>query len=230
MKKGDQVYILAPGQDPLKAKVSEILTVNGSVKKAADEDCSISLFCPKDPDHQYVPFTVISDILPSYSSDSRVNAENPRISAMIGGYPEMYGDSKFMSVLVYDFVHGQYLVPAKTAAGGHTTDITEPIRGSHEVAFLSVSTSARPDSPVFPLFTDWNALSKYKAVMDDEDSITLVMNFQQAVAMMSKGYEGMVINPFGPGSFFLSEPFIGSITKLDGYREEFVLKENGNEK
>ncbi len=222
MHTGDKVCVIGSDGSRTQSRVRKI-QVNGQNRNTAkDEKAVIELGDRKNGMPSSGSWPAVSGQLPVSTAVPAVTAENPRISAMLSGLSDHYEEADFMSCFVYDVVHGQYLVPAKIQNEAGIGDITEPIKGSHDVMFLSVSSSRDPEKAVFPLFTDWDALSRYSNVMEDEKSVVLLMSFQQAVEMMHKGYDGMVINPFGPASFFLSDSYVHSITSLEGYREEFI--------
>ena len=218
---GDKVLFLDTGGRTNEARVARIYAGGRKTGKASDSEIYLKLKS-KTPAEE-IPFSVVSGQRPVGTTTPAVAAENPRITGMLSGLSDHYDDSDFMSCFVYDFVHGHYLVPAKVGEKESvSSDITEAIRGSHDVMFLSVSSSREPDKTVLPIFTDWGTLSRYENVIEDEKSVVLLMSFQQAVEIMHKGYDGMVINPFNPASFYLSENYVHSITALEGYRREFV--------
>jgi hypothetical protein len=222
MHTGDKVCVIGSDGSRTQTRVRKIQTDGRPCRSVKDAKAVIELGDRKNGMPSSGSWPAVSGQLPAGTAVPAVTAENPRISAMLSGLSEHYEEADFMSCFVYDVVHGQYLVPAKIQNEGGSGDITEAIRGSHDVMFLSVSSSRDPDKAVYPLFTDWDALSRYTNVMEDEKSVVLLMSFQQAVEMMHKGYDGMVINPFGPASFFLSDSYVHSITSLEGYREEFI--------
>lgn len=226
---GDRAFALSGLQKGLKLTVAKILVNGKRVRKTKDTRAVIRVDIPEKGSSDFVwnDFTVISNVRPGHAINRRVVSENPRISGMLSAYGNHLDDNDFMSTFVFDIVHGQYLVPAKTDdESARSGDVTETMRGSHNVMFQSVSSSHEPDKSVFPIFTDWDALSRYENVMEDDKTVVLIMDFQQASGMQMKGYEGIVINPFGPASFYLSPEYIQSIKSLEGYRREFILKED----
>ena len=227
---GDQVFILRAGRNPVRSKVKKIFFMDRSVRKAADCDVILDVPFPKNGDEAgYEEFTVLSGVMPMARSLQRVTAENPRVSGMLCGVAGRIEDREFISTFIYDALHGNYLVPAKVSDEKEAeADITSPLKGSHDVMFVSVSSASDPEKAVFPVFTDWDALKRYQNVMDDPKTVVLLMTFPQIVQMIRKGYDGMVINPFGPASFFFSLAYIQSITQLQGYREEFLMNEGEN--
>lgn len=219
---GDKVCVIGSDGTQFQTRVRKLWADGREKNRVKDSEAVLALGTAKDGISDPGSWPAVSGQLPMSATVPAVAAENPRISAMLSGLSGHYEEADFMSCFVYDVVHGQFLVPAKIQNESGSGDITEAIRGSHDVMFLSVSSSRDPQKAVFPLFTDWDALSRYSNVMEDEKSVVLLMSFQQAVEMMHRGYDGMVINPFGPASFFLSENYVHSITSLEGYREEFI--------
>ena len=224
---GDRAFALSGLQDGLGVKVVKIIQNGKKVRKAKNGKAVVRVSIPKNTDFTWNDYTILSNVKPGHSIYRHIVSENPRVSGMLSTYPAHLDDNRFMSTFVFDFVHGHYLVAAKTDdEGARSGDVTEAMRGSHSVMFQSVSSSREPDKSVFPVFTDWDALSRYQNVMEDEKTVVMIMDFQQATEMQLKGYEGMVINPFGPSSFYLSPEYIQSIKSLEGYQKEFILKED----
>lgn len=225
----DGAYVLNCEDGHSRITVDSIIKDGKNVRYANDGKAVIRVKIPKKksvPEPVWYDYTVLSNELAGHTIYRRIAAENPRVRAMLGIVADYSGDRQYMSSLIYDIVHGNYLVPAKTdEENARSGDITEAVSGSHSVMFPAVSSSNSPDQSVLPVFTDWDALSRYKNVMEDEKSVILVMDFQQASEMLSKGYEGFVINPFGPAAYFLSREYINSIKSLEGYQREFVMKE-----
>lgn len=227
LRANDDAYAHSGSQDSVKVKITRITVDGKKVRSVRDRTATIYLKIPDKSSFSWYDFTVLSNTQAGHTLHKRIDAENPRISGMLSAYSEYVDDSRFMSTFIYDCVHGNYLVAAKTdEADAISGDVTEAMSGSHSVLFQAVSSSREPDKSVFPVFTDWDALSRYENVMEDEKTVVLIMDFQQASEMLSKGYEGIVINPFGPSSLYLSKEYIHSIKSLDGYRKEFILKED----
>lgn len=225
MRVRDSAYVLQGLENEGRMQISRIMYEGRKVRKASD--CQAVVFLSSKNPVPVGQYMVLSNTRPGQSITPRIAAENPRIKGMISSYARHMSDSGFMSTMIYDVVHGHYLVAAKTDdESARSGDVTEAMRGSHSVYFQSVSTSREPDKSVFPVFTDWETLSRYENVMEDEKTVVMIMDFQQASEMLNKGYEGVVINPFGPASFFLSPEYIHTIKNLEGYRKEFILKED----
>lgn len=227
IRSGDRAFAHSGSQDSVKVRIGRIYTDGMKVSRAKDQKATIYLNTLGNASFTWHDFVVVSNTVTGHTVHKRIDAENPRISGMLSVYSEYVEDSRFMSTFIFDCVHGHYLVPAKTEdQSALSGDITEAMSGSHNVLFQSVSSSREPDKSVFPVFTDWDALSRYENIMDDEKTLVLIMDFPQATEMLGKGYEGIVINPFGPSSLYLSREYIASIKSLEGYRKEFILKED----
>ena len=227
LRANDNAYAHSGSQDSIKVKITRIFAEGKKVSSVTDGKATIYISIPDKAPFTWYDFTVLSNTAAGHTLHKRIDAENPRISGMLSAYSEYMDDSRFMSTFIYDCVHGNYLVAAKTdETDALSGDVTEAMNGSHSVLFQAVSSSREPDKSVFPVFTDWDALSRYENIMEDEKTVVLIMDFQQASEMLSKGYEGIVINPFGPSSLYLSKEYIRSIKSLEGYRKEFILKED----
>lgn len=97
----------------------------------------------------------------------------------------------------------------------------DPLNSQTSVSFYSVNTAASPDEACLPVFTDWDALSRYGFVIEDPQSTVLIMNFDKCRRLTEQGYSGIVIDPFGPRPFYLGRDYIATLISLKGYQEEF---------
>lgn len=226
--RGDYAYVYGGLDEKKKVRIAKLYASGRRVRRVSDAEAVICI--PEDRNGiapVYEEHTVLSNVRSISFPYHRAIAENPRISGLLSVYGSHLEDNRFMSALIYEIVHGHYLTAAKCDdPDANSGDITEAMNGSHNVMFQAVSTSRDPDETVFPVFTDWSTLSRYVNVMEDEKSLALIMDFQQASEMLNKGYDGIVINPFGPHPFYLSREYIASIKSLEGYRREFILKED----
>lgn len=226
--RGDYAYVYGGQDEKKKVRITKLFASGRKVRRAYDVEAVI--YVPEDRNGiapVYEEHTVLSSVRSGSFPYHVAVAENPRISGLLSVYGSHLEDNRFMSALIYEIVHGHYLTAAKCDdPDANSGDITEAMNGSHNVMFQAVSTSRDPDETVFPVFTDWSTLSRYANVMEDEKSLALIMDFQQASEMLNKGYDGIVINPFGPYPFYLSREYITSIKSLEGYRREFILKED----
>lgn len=105
----------------------------------------------------------------------------------------------------------------------------DPLETSSDVGFPTLSSRQNPQLKILPVFTDWEALSRWKDMMKERDAVTITADFPMTVELMRKGFSGFVINPFGPQAFYLSDMFAESVMRMPGYREEMLQrKENEN--
>lgn len=215
---GDQAYVCFPGASgPLFAKVLNIRAEGREVRQVRDSAAMITFDCRQ----TITANTVISSHHAVHQITPVIQAENPRISGMISVYTQKFADDAYIGILNYDICHGQYLLPARPAKPSGR-DMMDPLPAHAAVSFLSVNARTQPDRPCLPVFTDWDALGRYGYVIEEQQSASVVMDFQKCTEVMRQGYTGIVINPFGPRPFYLGEDYIRSLVHTEGYQEEYA--------
>lgn len=222
----DHVHILFPGQEERKSDVTGLKVDGKKVRKATDTEVSVYLYVPDD-DPLIEKYSVITDIEPAFEKTEVNDTENPLLSAYIMDYQDFILDRVFQSLLIWSICHGQYLVPGRVLdPDSHKGDMMDPLQETTRVGFPSVMTSYKPGKPIVAAFSDWYALSKWPLMVNDPMGVTVVRDFPEMMDLMHKGYEGIVIDPFGPKPFFLSKEFAESITKTEGYQEDVLHHKN----
>lgn len=222
----DHVHIFFPGQEERKSDVTGLKVDGKKVRKATDTEVSVYLYVPDD-DPLIEKYSVITDI-EQVSEKTKVNdIENPLLAGYILDYQYFILDHVFQSLLIWTICHSQYLVPGRVLdPASHDGDMMDPLQATTRVGFPSVMTSYKPGKPIVAAFSDWYALAKWPLMVNDPMGVTVVRDFPEMMDLMHKGYEGIVIDPFGPKPFFLSKEFAESITNTEGYQEDILHHKN----
>jgi len=214
IKKGDKIYVLFPNNRMLISSAEEIEVGPGRrVTEAEDDVVAIQIFEIKTKE-QMPSFTIITNIVPSPDAKEGKELENPLLLGMSMEYPKYGQDITYNNLLIYILCHTRYVVPAKM-----NMDNAAPGKRPM-IQFPSLADPNKSGSYSLPVFTDWNALSRWDEVFDEKHPTqSVVMPFQDAVSVC-KG-RGIVINPFGPMVISLSEENINQIVNMENYKREF---------
>ena len=214
----DQVYVNMPGKNvPEAGRIIRIMIDGKEEKSASGRYAEMTVECAG----EIIPYTVISTHYTMHQTKPVIQAENPHLSGIISVYSDHYANDDYIGILNYDICHGEYLVPARRTGKTGTRDMMDPLNSQTSVSFYSVNTAASPDEACLPVFTDWDALSRYGFVIEDPQSTVLIMNFDKCRRLTEQGYSGIVIDPFGPRPFYLGRDYIATLISLKGYQEEF---------
>ena len=219
---GDQLYALYPHQKEQVCRIAAIHAGDQKVAKAKDMPAVITL---TDLTKQELPaYTVLSSIHPAETQlSSGVNtAENPYLIGILMEYARFYRDPNYYNLLVYSICHSQYLAAGNAQSVLKNTDIMDILPNRTDVGFPAV-TPVGGKEQILPIFTDWDALHRWKDMITAGNSVTIALNFQQLIPLLQDRFTGLVINPFGPKPFALPKELISSIVSSSGYQKEFIL-------
>lgn len=208
----DEVYIYIPAEDSIRTRVHKITSNNQSVSKAKDGTVEICL--KKDELTETIhKYSVISSVAEKVEIEQENLAENPFVNGLIMGYGKCNKDPEYMSALLWEISSGQYLMAGK--CNEQTDDeITDVIKKNVNAAFPSVSTTTDEKMSILPVFTDWDALHRWKMMMEEKDAMTVIMKFEQIVEIMHAEFDGIVINPFGPFPFYMPRDLANSLLRM----------------
>ena len=214
IKKGDKIYLLFPNNRMLTSVAEEIEIGPGRrVTEAEDDKIALQIFEIKEKEHM-PPFTIITNIVPNPDSQVGKEIENPLLLGMSMEYPTRGKEAAYNNMLVYILCHTKYVVPA-----GINTSVAAPGKGP-QIQFPSIVDPSDTSRHVLPVFTDWNALSRWEGIFDENHpEHSVVMSFQDAVSVCQG--RGIVINPFGPMVISVSAENIQQIVNLESYKKEF---------
>jgi hypothetical protein len=219
---GDQVYVLYPHQKEQICRIAEIHAGEQKVTKAKDMMAVITL---KDLAKQELPaFTVLSSIHPAQTQlASGVNAaENPYLLGIMMEYVRFNREEGYYDLLFYGICHSQYLAAGTAQSVLKGGDIMDILPDRTDVGFPSV-TPVGGKEQILPIFTDWDALHRWKDMIMAGNSVTIALNFPQLIPLLKDRFTGLVINPFGPKPFALSQELLRTIVSSSSYQNEFVL-------
>ena len=218
IKKGDKIYVLFPNNRMMTSTVEELEVGPGRrVTEAEDDKVAVQIFEIKKKEHMPA-FTIITNIVPNPDAKDGKELENPLLLGMSMEYPKYGQQVAYNNLLIYILCHTRYVVPASINA-----DAAAPGKAPM-IQFPSLAEPNGSGRYVLPVFTDWNALSRWEGLLDAERPVQLlVMPFQDAVEVC-KG-RGIVLNPFGPMVISLSAENIQQIVNMENYKKEFGNKQ-----
>lgn len=219
----DAVYIMQPGSAITLAEISGLeIPQKGRVEEAKNEPVSIWLTDIKDK-NTISKFSVFTSIRPQTVVDVESAVENPYVLGLSLEYRRFCNEADYLNLLIYEIAHGHYITPVyMSKEPERQADGSCVMREGATMGFLSLKDPQDETKDVFPIFTDWNALSKWENVFNEEHPPkTVILRFQDCVSFVQKNDSGMVINPYGPTPVFLSADMIKKITNLEGYKAEF---------
>ena len=146
------------------------------------------------------------------------NNENPLLLGMTYEYAQYCRNYDFMTRFIKVLVHSRFTVPVvfnPVDAQGHT-----------QIGFMAVDRKGTDGSEEksFALFSDGQALKSWKMLYKEGKGPNMMcITFQDAVSIMRKNGQSMVINPFGPVYVYLPIDLINMITGQQAYRDEFGI-------
>lgn len=232
IKVHDAVYILHPGNQITLTEISGMEhMVDGryqQLESATDIPVGVKLGDIKDKS-QILKFSVLTSIRPQPTVDVNTAVENPYVLGLSYEYRRFCSERDYLGILVYAIAHAHYLVPVHmdkepTQSGEGTAAFTE---GS-TMSFASLTHPDGNDKHVFPVFTDWRELGKWKGIFEEQNQKqpqTIIFKFKDAAAFIDKSNNsGIVINPFSQNAVFLTEEMINNIRNMEGYKKEFESK------
>ncbi len=210
----DEILLLHPNKEGVYAKVVRIEGEDVSSKK--DAPVSLVIDTP-----EVEMFSVIASYLPSEMPQGP--QENPLLAGLSYEYGRNRGNHGFIGVFFNALVHSKFLVPVIMDHSPRNVNGHMEFMQDTKVGFMSVNrTDAGQSQKTFALFTDPTTLRKWRDLFKNgSHPKTLTLTFQDAVTIMWKGHQGIVINPFGPIYVYLSAELIDTITKQESYRKEF---------
>ena len=209
---GDAVYVIHPSGAIGLTKVDALEVGPGrATDKAENERVAIRLTDIKDK-NQVPKYTVLTGIRPQTTVDADTKPENPQLLGLSMDYMKLYKEQAYLNLLIYVICHAHYVVPVSMDT---TTNAAQPL-----LRFPSLQNPANPGQNVFPVFTDEEALDRWKNIFDEKHpKKTTTLKFPDIVSI-SNG-TGIVINPFGPSTIMLPPENIEKIVSMEGYKQEF---------
>lgn len=216
VKAGDAVYILRPGGNVMLTQVHSMeIGLRTAASEAENQHVAIRLTDIKDK-KEIAKFSVLTSIRPQTVVDVNTAVENPYLLGLSMDYSQYYQDNEYFNLLIYEICHAHFIVPMylnkelEKQEGG-----TAVFREGARMQFISINHPEDETKQVFPVFTDWLALGKWKNVFDKEHPPkTLICRFPDAVAISKNFHGGIVVNPYGPVPVYLPTDLIERILAL----------------
>lgn len=220
----DAVYIMHAGSNTI--TLAEISGMESSERKpiASVSDGPVALRLVDIKDKKDVQkYSVLTSIRPQTQTDVNTAVENPSLLGLSMEYAKFSKDMEYLNLLIGEIVHAHFITPLymnqepeKSGDGSCT------LHSGQTMGFLSLKDPDTEGKSLFPVFTDWGALSEWKNVFDEKHPArTLIVRFPDCTAITRKAGDGIVINPFGPMSIVLPDRLIQSIIGSDRYQSEF---------
>ncbi len=210
----DEIVILHPNKEGVHAIVKQIDDAGTTSKK----DAPVTLVLDTDDFEQ---FSVISSYMPSQMPQGP--QENPLLAGLTYEYGKNRTNHAFLSIYINTLIHSKFLVPVLMDHSPRNVNGNMEFTQDTKVGFMAVNrTDQGETTKTFALFTDAHALRKWRDLFKNgKRPKTLTITFQDAVQIMWKGHQGIVLNPFGPIYVYLSAELIDTITKQESYQKEF---------
>lgn len=224
VQKEDAVYVIYPNGTIALTKVDGIEVGPGQeALRAENQKVTIRLNDLKEG-KQVPKYTVLTSIRPQTTVDVNTSIENPQLLALSMDYPRWSKDMTYFNLLIYVICHAHFVVPIslnREPVNNGNTAVT--FQKETQIRFPSLQDPTDKSRPIFPIFTDWRALSSWKNLFDEKHPAkSMVMSFPDVVGVSKKS--GVVINPFGPTAVTLPKEMIERIVNMEGYKQEFVEK------
>ncbi len=219
IKQGDRIYVLLPNNRMVATAVDEMEIGPGRAATEAENDKIAIKITDIKRKEMVPPLTVITNIAPNPDAKEGKELENPLLLGMTMEYPVRGQEPTYNNLLIFLMCHTRFVVPASITA------VSEEKGAPQQVRFPTLPDRNDTGRQLLPVFTDWQALSRWEGLFDEEHpEKSVIMTFPEAVAIC-KG-EGIVINPFGPMTIVITAENIKQIVNLDSYKKEFGTEEN----
>lgn len=222
IKTGDLAVLLLSDGTSKRVRVAAMHKGGNTVVNAKDEAVQLTLDGLKNVNPDDLHFAVVSSVLPTDNKPS-INVENPLLYGMTYEYARYSREHEFMTRFIRVLTHSRFTVPVMMEHMPSVIDGKVGFSQDTKIGFMGVNrTDSGKEVRTFALFTDMEALKGWKQLFRaGKQPSTLGITFQDAVNIMWKGHQGLVINPFGPVFVYLPSELIDVITKQDTYRKEF---------
>ncbi len=234
--KGDTLYIFLPNGKSIASQVLGMEAMVEDKMKLTEEATDTVVNLQLDTKVNLPKYAVISSIEPQEKFDTKVPVENPALAGLIYGLPKHAKDNAFHAALAYYVAHAHFITPIQVSDepvdnGNGTATFKKNATISYHMLKTKIAkdpAKGPEDCFVLPLFTDWDALSKWKGLSPEGQQVrTMVLRFQDMAAIIKgKGsqFSGIAINPFNKVPCTLPMGYIDTIMGTKGYQAEFAGK------
>lgn len=224
IRTGDAVYIIQPGGHIAQGGVSglERREEDGqAVSAESAEDVPVNLTLAGLGERaEPRKFSVLTNISPQPMVDVHTAVENPCVLGLSHEYARFRGDAEYLEIMIAEIVHAHYLVPVFVNQEPETDGAGRAVftQGT-SMSFPSLAHPAEEGKTLFPVFTDWEALSQWKGVYQEKrPPKAMIFRFQDVSTCSTHQNAGMVINPFSRNPVLLSERTLETIKQSEAYR------------
>lgn len=159
-------------------------------------------------------YSVITNTLEKVGIIKENRLDMPITRALISGYIQYGKDPSYMTQMLQVIQKSRYLLGA-SAVDSKQRSVVEPLLENAKLSFASV-VAKMDDLPVslLPVFTDWDAMQRWESLMKNSQAVSLIYSYQETYGIMKQGFDGIVINPFGPHSFVIPKDLAEEILHL----------------
>lgn len=220
---GDEVYVLRPHGEAVRAKVrgmdAEIESYRMEIQTATD--MPVNLFLDANPT-DFVRFTVITSIKPQMQTDVHEAVENPLVSALLYER-KFFSNPEYYDLLCYAVAHGNYVTPVWfSEQSGEGNDGKVASEKDSRRSFCAFLDPRDKNKSLLPVYTDWIELAKWESAAGNEKAQTLIVSFRDICALIgSPAFSGFVVNPYSDNRYIMDKTVIQAIVTSEGYRREF---------
>ena len=215
MNVGDEFFIVHPKFPAGLKSRAETLVVNGETPKSAS-NCRVAVKITSVTDPAAIPkFSVVCSTAPQIRTEPSKPVENPFLVGLTMEYNRFVKDSEFTYTFMAALLTSRYITPAAMEISEPNEDGKVTVKNSR-ISFRLLRHPNDENTFVLPVFTDAATLRLWKAGLEEKDGEkpkTLLMPFERAAEVGLKN-GGIVINPFGPASVFVSNTNIENTIKV----------------
>lgn len=177
-------------------------------KEERENPYTVRIICS----HKPPVFTVLSNARTGFREFPESFAENPRLAGLVTGFRQNFKDTAYLSALANAFLNAKMIVPARLP--GRQGCITESMPPNTNVSVPAITRLDKADDKLLPVFTDWEALSRWEAFLEHGDTGTMVVTYDRMMELYEGNYEGIVINPFSPYPLFMDHNLLALMKKV----------------
>lgn len=227
IKKNDQLYLVHPVLPT--SKTVEITAIEAGLMNIVDEaeNCKVGLRIDSIKNRNDVPrFSVLTNIAPQSTSDASKPLENPYLLGLTYEHDRFVNDPAYFRIVTFAIFSSNYLTPIKLDIDpANTVDGKIVTNAQTKIGFKLLQHPGNSELKVLPVFTDWEALSRWDKAFDgSEKPKTLLISFDQCADIGLKN-GGFVINPVGPAPLYVGNENIKKIAELKANLDKKIDEE-----
>ena len=223
VEKSDEVYIYYPLDKAYSSKIEDIQKEGISRDCMEEERCTLVI--KTDHPVSFPNYTLCTSIIPFGNKNLERNIDNPEIVGLLNAYQEQIKNDGYFGALIYEIVHGKYLVRALPIKEYDNvfTKIHNFFFG-HQGNYSIDLVENEQGEGALPIYTDWQAVNdSLKEVKEEyiKQRQAMVLSFDEIQKVANNMNQSIVINPFSSSSYHLSRELINAIINSEDYQKEF---------